>query len=103
MAAMEQCRTAALGGHGSQWTACGDLEYRSYACKHRPCPQCHHAEATRWLAQPRTLLLPVPSLLVTFPLPEAVREVTRTQQTTLYTMLHRISTGKGRLPVGEAV
>jgi hypothetical protein len=88
---IEQCRTEALGGHVSQCTACGALEYSYHACKNRHCPKCHNEEATKWLEQQRTLLLPVPYFLVTFPLPEALREVTRTHQHTLYNRLFQTS------------
>ena len=75
--AFSRCRKPQRGTKG---TACGDLEYRSHACTHRPCPTCQHDEATRWLAQQRALLLPVPSLLVTLTLPEALRPVTHSHQ-----------------------
>ena len=80
MEAIAQCRPAALGGHRSQCTACGELEYRSHACKNRHGPQGQHAAATRWLAPQRTLLLPVPYFLVTFTLPEELRPVARAPQ-----------------------
>jgi hypothetical protein len=51
MQAIEQGRTAALGGHVSPCPACGDLEYSSHACTNRPCPTCQKAAVTQWLAQ----------------------------------------------------
>lgn len=80
MAASEQCRTEALGGHVSQCPACSALEYSDHACKHRHCPQCQHEAATRWLEQQWALLLPAPYFLVTFTLPEALRPVARSHQ-----------------------
>ena len=77
MAAIEQCRTEALGGPLSQCTACGALAYRDHAWKNRHGPKCQHAAATRWLAQQRTRLLPVPSLLVPCTLPAVLRPVAR--------------------------
>jgi Transposase zinc-binding domain/Putative transposase len=84
------------GGHVSQCTACGELEYSDHACKHRHCPKCQNDEATRWLAQPRALLLPVPYCLVTFTLPEALRPVARSHQQSLSTLL--LQTSAAALP-----
>jgi hypothetical protein len=60
MDAIEHCRTAALGGHGSQCMECGEPEYSSHACKNRHGPKCQTAEATPWLEEQRERLLPVP-------------------------------------------
>jgi Putative transposase/Transposase zinc-binding domain len=91
MAAIEQCRTEALGGHLYQCAACGELEYSYHSCKNRHCPKCQNAATTRWLAQQRTLLLPVPYFLVTFTLPEALRPVVRSHQHCLYNLLFQTS------------
>src|SRR5437016_5974278 len=80
MAAIEQCRTDALGGHLYQCAACGEREDSYHSCKNRHGPKCQNDAATRWLAQQRTLLLPVPYFLVTFTLPEALRPVARAHQ-----------------------
>jgi len=91
LAAMAQCRTETLGGQVSQCPAGGDLAESAHACKNRPCPPCPNGEATRWLAPPRALLLPVPSFLVTFPLPEALRPVARSHQTRMDNLLLQTS------------
>src|SRR3989454_4795885 len=87
MAAIEQCRTEALGGHLYQCTACGELEYSYHSCKNRHGPKCQNDTATRWLAQQRALLLPVPYCLVTLTHPEALRPVARSSQRCLSTLL----------------
>jgi Putative transposase/Transposase zinc-binding domain len=91
MQAIEQCRTETLGGHVYQCPECGDLEYSYHSCKNRHCPKCQNAEATRWLAQQRALLLPVPYFLVTFTLPEALRPVARSHQKCVYNLLFQTS------------
>jgi Putative transposase/Transposase zinc-binding domain len=91
MEAIEQCRTAALGGHLYQCPACGELEYSYHSCKNRHCPKCQNEAATRWLAQQRMLLLPVPYFLVTFTLPEELRPVARAHQRCLYNLLFQTS------------
>lgn len=53
MSAIEQCRTAALGGHVLRCDDCA-TELVSYnSCRNRHCPRCQSAAAKRWLdAQP---------------------------------------------------
>jgi hypothetical protein len=80
MQAIAPCRTEALGGHVSQCAECEALEYSYHACTHHHCPTCQNDDTTRWLDKQRQLLLPVPSFLVTFPLPEALRPVARSHQ-----------------------
>jgi len=89
--AIVQCRTAALGGHVSQCTECGELEYSDHSCKHRHCPKGQNEAVTQWVEQQRALLLPVPYFLVTFTLPEALRGVARAHQAPLYNMLFQTS------------
>jgi Transposase zinc-binding domain len=91
MTAIAQCRTEALGGHGSQCMACGDLEYSEHACTHRHGPTCQNDEATRWLEQQRVLRLPVSSFLVTLTLPEALRPAARSHQSRISTLLLQTS------------
>jgi hypothetical protein len=91
MEAMEHCRTAALGGHLSQCPTCGALAYSSHAGKNRHGPKCQHEATTRWLQQPRALLLPVSYVLVTCTLPEALRPVARSHQRGLSTLLFQTS------------
>ncbi|MBP1467370.1 transposase [Candidatus Chloroploca sp. M-50] len=75
MHAIEMCRTEALGGqvyrcpHGEQ------VRYASHSCRNRHCPTCQQDAAQDWLARQQDLLLPVPSFLVTFTLPGALRAI----------------------------
>jgi hypothetical protein len=91
LAAMEQCRPEALGGHLSQCAACGALEYSSHAWKNRQCPTCQHEATTCWLEQQRRLLLPVPYCLVTCTRPEALRPGARSPQHCLDNLLWHTS------------
>lgn len=91
MPAIAPCRPEALGGHGSQGTECGALESRDHTCQNHPCPTCQNDEATHWLDKPRALLLPLPSFLVTFSRPEAVRSVARSHHKRMDTLLFQPS------------
>jgi hypothetical protein len=91
MAAIEGCRTEALGGHIYTCPNCATIRYSYHSCKNRHCPTCQHDAAQTWLARQQDLLLPVPYFLVTFTLPPALRDLARTHQRQLYTLLFRAS------------
>ena len=91
MAALEQCRTEALGGHVYSCPACGTTRYHYHSCRNRHCPTCQQGQAQRWLAQQQALLLPVPYFLVTFTLPAHLRSLARQEQRRIYALLFRSS------------
>lgn len=71
MRAIEQCRTAALGGQVYTCPQCERVEYRYHSCRNRHCPQCQQAQA--WLEQQQQCWLPVPYFLLTFTVPAGPR------------------------------
>ena len=91
MAALEACRTEALGGHVYTCPTCATTRYSYHSCKNRHCPTCQQDSVQSWLARQQDLLLPVPYFLVTFTLPPALRDVARTHQRQLYQLLFRAS------------
>ena len=91
MAAIEQCRTAALGGQVYHCAACDETWYSYHSCRNRHCPKCQQDAAQTWLAEQRALLLPVPYFLVTFTLPAPLRALARRHQRTIYNLLLRCS------------
>jgi hypothetical protein len=40
MAAIERCRTAALGGHGAACERCEHVQIAYNSCRNRHCPKC---------------------------------------------------------------
>ncbi|PND66051.1 transposase zinc-binding domain-containing protein, partial [Escherichia coli] len=40
MSAIEQCRTAALGGHVLRCDACEQVDVADNSCRNRHCPKC---------------------------------------------------------------
>ena len=51
LAAIERCRTAALGGHRDQWARCGHKSAISYnSCRNRHCPKCQTGARNQWIA-----------------------------------------------------
>ena len=49
MAAIEQCRSAALGGHLERCEDCGHNRIAYNSCRNRHCPKCQGAAAMDWL------------------------------------------------------
>ena len=80
MQAIEQCRTAALGGEIYYCDGCQQHYYVYRSCGNRHCPKCQHQAGEEWLAAQQGLLLPVPYFLVTFTLPAGLRAVMRSHQ-----------------------
>ncbi len=49
MSAIEQCRSAALGGHVLRCEGCGTDQLSYNSCRNRHCPKCQSNAAKRWL------------------------------------------------------
>lgn len=91
MAAIEQCRTEALGGHVYVCDECGQTRYSYHSCQNRHCPKCQNQAGQEWLARQSELLLPVPYFMITFTLPEGLRPLARSQQRVVYDLLFQTS------------
>lgn len=91
MRAIEQCRTAALGGQVYRCPNCEQLQYSYHSCRNRHCPKCQNKNAQLWLERQQDLLLPVPYFLLTFTLPAAFNEVVRSHQSLLYDLFFKTS------------
>src|SRR5712672_3269114 len=50
MSAIENCRTAALGGHVARCEDCAYTTIAYNSCRNRHCPKCQGAAAKEWLA-----------------------------------------------------
>jgi hypothetical protein len=91
MAAIERCRTEALGGHVYTCDACEETVYSYHSCKNRHCPKCQNEAAEQWLVEQQDLLLPTPYFMVTFTLPADLKQLARSNQKSLYNILFRTS------------
>jgi len=85
--AIEQCRTAALGGHLDVCTACG-LEQPSYnSCRNRHCPKCQSLAQARWIEARLERILPVHYFHVVFTLPAELRAVAQRSRERVFDIL----------------
>ena len=90
--AIRRCRTPALGGQLYR-CECGREHYTYHSCNHRACPKCGYEDNAQWLAAQQRRLLPVPYFLVTFTVPEELREPIRGATRLWYGALLRESAG----------
>jgi hypothetical protein len=91
MKAIEQCRSAELGGELYYCAGCQQFHYVYRSCGNRHCPKCQYQAGEEWLAAQQNLLLPVPYFLITFTLPAALRQLLRSNQQIGYNLLFRAS------------
>ncbi len=89
MTAIEQCRTAALGGHVEQCDHCGHRRVWYNSCRNRHCPTCQSLARAQWLARRRADLLPTEYFHVVFTVPPAVAEVAAQNKAVVYGLLFR--------------
>lgn len=91
MDAIEACRTPSLGGQIYLCPRCQQRRFSYHSCKNRHCPKCQGEKASGWLQTLAALLLPVAHFLVTFTVPEQLRELVRSRPRDLLGILFRAS------------
>jgi hypothetical protein len=89
MAAIEQCRSAALGGHIERCEDCGHSRIAYNSCRNRHCPKCQGAAAQDWLAAREADLLPVGYFHVVFTLPAEIAPISYQNKAVVYDLLFR--------------
>jgi Putative transposase/Transposase zinc-binding domain len=89
MAAIEQCRSAALGGHIERCEDCGHSRIAYNSCRNRHCPKCQGATAQDWLAAREADLLPVGYFHVVFTLPAEIAPIAYQNKAVVYDLLFR--------------
>jgi hypothetical protein len=89
MSAIENCRTAALGGHVEACEDCGQWRIAYNSCRNRHCPKCQGAAARTWLAEREADLLPVGYFHVVFTLPAEVADIAFQNKAVVYDLLFR--------------
>ena len=91
MSAIENCRTAALGGHVERCEDCAHTRIAYNSCRNRHCPKCQGAAAKQWLAERAAELLPVPYYHVVFTLPTAIADIAYQNKAVIYDILFKAS------------
>ena len=91
MSAIEQCRSAALGGHVLHCPACAHDEIAYNACRNRHCPKCQASAAKRWLEARQIELLPVDYYHVVFTLPAPISAIAYYNKAVIYRLLFEVA------------
>src|SRR5262249_18678148 len=93
MSAIENCRTAALGGHVARCEneTCAYTQIAYNSCRNRHCPKCQGTAAREWLAEREAELLPVPYFHVVFSLPAQIADIAYQNKAVIYDILFKAS------------
>ena len=91
MSAIEQCRSAALGGHVLRCDACKQVQVAYNSCRNRHCPKCQARAARRWLEARQADLLPVDYYHVVFTLPAPISAIAYYNKTLIYDLLFAVA------------
>src|ERR1700739_1582029 len=89
MAAIERCRTAALGGHVARCEDCAQTVIAYNSCRNRHCPKCQGVAAKDWLAAREGDLLPGGYFHLVFTLPTEIAAIAYQNKTVVYDLLFR--------------
>jgi len=87
MSAVEQCRTAALGGHALRCDACDHQEISYNSCRNRHCPTCQPYAQAKWIAGRLERVLPVHHFHLVFTLPAELRGLAYAHKRAVYDLL----------------
>ena len=91
MSAIEQCRSAALGGHVLRCGGCGADQVAYNSCRNRHCPKCQSSAAQRWLDARQADLLPVEYYHVVFTLPAPIADIAYQNKAVVYGLLFDVA------------
>ncbi len=89
MAAIEQCRTAALGGHVEACDRCGHKRVWYNSCRNRHCPSCQSLARARWVDARTAELLDCEYFHVVFTVPQVVAAIALQNPAAVYGILFR--------------
>ena len=91
MSAIEQCRSAALGGHVWRCEGCATEQIAYNSCRNRHCPKCQSGAAKRGLEARQADLLPVEYYHVVFTLPAPIAAIAYQNKAVIYGLLFDVA------------
>src|SRR6266566_1760711 len=91
MSAIEQCRSAALGGHVLRCDTCAQVAIAYNSCRNRHCPKCQARAARRWLEARQADLLPLDYYHVVFTLPAPISAIAYYNKALIYDLLFEVA------------
>jgi len=87
--AIENCRTAALGGHTNRCNLCGFTKQSYNSCRNRHCPKCQYTKKLQWVDKLAANLPPVKYFHVVFTIPDCLNTVFYINQRIAYGLLFK--------------
>jgi len=89
MLAIEQCRTAALGGHVEACDHCGHRRAWYNSCRNRHCPSCQALARAAWIEDRKLELLDTAYFHVVFTVPNEIAVIAAQNKAVVYGILFR--------------
>lgn len=89
MRAIENCRTAVLGGHVDACDSCDFTRISYNSCRNRHCPKCQTLNKERWIEARKDDLLNVDYFHIVFTFPDLLNPVAFHNQRIVYDLLFR--------------
>ena len=89
MNAIEDCRTAKLGGHKDKCDTCGHIKISYNSCRNRHCPKCQGAAREKWLLDRKKDLLPIGYFHAVLTIPDELNPLVLQNQKQLYSLLFK--------------
>lgn len=89
MSAIENCRTAKLGGHIDECDECGHIRISYNSCRNRHCPKCQSLTKEKWLMDRKNDLLPIEYFHIVFTIPDKLNSLILRNQKELYNILFK--------------
>ena len=89
MRAIENCRTASLGGHKYKCDTCGEISISYNSCRNRHCPKCQSLDVEKWVRARKQEILPTHYFHVVFTLPDVLRPLALRNQAVVYRILFK--------------
>lgn len=91
IAAMINCKTEENGSLVYECEECGEKHLLFRSCGNRHCPQCQYHKSRQWLERQLNRQLPGNHFMVTFTVPEEIRDFIRSHQRVCYAALFAAS------------
>jgi len=91
MAAIQTCRTAALGGHVEQCDECGHKRIWYNSCRNRHCGKCQSLARAQWIENRQSELLNSSYFHLVFTVPQQIAAIAFFNKRVVYNILFRTS------------
>lgn len=84
---INDCKTAALGGHIYECDDCGQIKVAYNSCRNRHCPKCQTYAKEMWIYERSKTLIPTHYFHMVFTVPEQLNSLILYNQKEMYTIL----------------